>query len=130
VYNFYLEDFENEIKGKSQFFSFLCSSRIGMAFRSMIDLGRFRKFRETRLAVIKEQIRSIALAKDTVIPAKGIVKTLNYNSSGADHRIQVTDFPFPYTHENPFPVYNTPLSMKVDESFERLFNAASLFLSC
>jgi Family of unknown function (DUF6051) len=130
VYNFYLGDFENEIKGRSQFFSFLCSSRIGMAFRSMIDTGRFRKFRETRLAAIKEQIRSIALVKDAVIPAKGIVKTLNYKTSESDNRIQVTDFPFPYTHENPFPVFDTSLSFEVDRSFERLFTAASLFLEC
>lgn len=130
VYNFYLEDFENEIRGKSQFFNFLCSSRIGMAFRSMIDFARFRKFRETRLAALKEQIRSVALVRDTVIPASGIVKTLNYRTSAPDDRIRITDFPFPYSHENPFPVFDTSLSIKVDNSFERLFTAASSFLNC
>ncbi|MGD0340310.1 MAG: DUF6051 family protein [Bacteroidales bacterium] len=129
VFNFYLDDFENEIKGKGQFFDFLSSSRIGMAFRSMIDLGRFRKFRETRLAALKEQIRSIALMKDAVIPAKGIVKTLNYKSSVSDNRIMVTDFPFPYTHENPFPVLGSSFSQKVDMAFERVFTAAGLFLA-
>ncbi len=130
VFNFYLDDFENEIKGKSQFFDFLSSSRIGMAFRSMIDFSRFRKFRETRLTALKEQIRSIGLAKDKVIPADGIVKTLNYNIAGSDERNLITDFPFPYTHENPFPVFNNSLSTQVDSSFERLFSAASLFLAC
>jgi hypothetical protein len=130
VYNFYLGDFENEIKGKSQFFSFLCSSRIGMAFRSMIDIARFRKFRETRLAAIKGQIRSIALIRDSVIPANGIVKTLNFKTSKPDDRILITDFPFPYTHENPFPIFDTSLSVEVDRSFENLFTSASLFLGC
>jgi hypothetical protein len=129
VFNFYLEDFENEIKGKSQFFDFLSSSRIGMAFRSMIDFSRFRLFRETRLATLKEQIRSIGLAKDAVIPAEGIIKTLNYKEAESNERNRITDFPFPYTHENPFPVFNNPLSIKVDSSFERLFSAASLFLT-
>jgi pimeloyl-ACP methyl ester carboxylesterase len=129
VFNFYLEDFENEIKVKSQFFDFISSSRIGMAFRSMIDLGRFRKFRETRLASLKEQIRSIALVKDEVIPANGIVNTLNYKSSTSDERVQVTDFPFPYTHENPFPLFGSALSNSVDNAFDRIFSSAALFLA-
>jgi hypothetical protein len=129
VFNFYLDDFENEIKVKSQFFDYVSSSRVGMAFRSMIDLGRFRKFRETRLASLKEQIHSIALVKDGVIPAKGIVKTLNYKSSISDERVQVTDFPFPYTHENPFPLFGSALSDSVDKAFERIFSSAAVFLA-
>jgi hypothetical protein len=129
VYNFYLEDFENEIRSKSPLFTFLCSSRIGMAFRSMIDTSRFRKFRETRLAALKEQIRSISLIKDAVIPSKGIIKTLNFKTLLPDKRVLVTDFPFPYTHENPFPVLNSPLSIEVDRSFENIFRSASLYLS-
>jgi hypothetical protein len=130
VYNFYLQDFEKEIKEKSQFSSFLRSSKLGMAFRSMIDTSRFRKFRETRLASLKEQIRSIALIKDAVIPSKGIIKTLNFKTLMPDKRNQITDFPFPYTHENPFPIFDAPLSLKVDISFDYLFTEASLFLSC
>jgi hypothetical protein len=129
VFNFYLEDFENEIKVKSQFFDFISSSRIGMAFRSMIDLGRFRKFRETRLASLKEQIRSIALVKDEVIPANGIVNTLNFKSSISDERVQIIDFPFPYTHENPFPIFGSALSNSVDNAFDRIFSSAALFLA-
>ncbi len=129
VYSFYLQDFENEIRKKSQFSSFLRTSRLGMAFRSMIDTGRFRKFRETRLASLKEQIKSIALMKDAVIPPKGIIRTLNFKTLMPDRRIQLTDFPFPYTHENPFPVFDIPLSLMVDISFDSLFTEASLFLN-
>ena len=129
VFNFYLEDFEKEIKGKSPLVDFLCSSRIGMAFRSMIDLGRFRKFRENRLTGLKDQIRSIALLKDAIIPADGIVKTLNYKSQSLSSSVEVTDFPYPYTHENPFPLFNSILSHSVDSAFERLFAAAGLFLA-
>jgi hypothetical protein len=129
VFNFYLEDFEKEIKGKSPLVDFLCSSRIGMAFRSMIDLGRFRKFRENRLTGLKDQIRSIALLKDAIIPADGIVKTLNYKSQSLSSSVELTDFPYPYTHENPFPLFNSILSHSVDSAFERLFAAAGLFLA-
>jgi len=129
VFTFYLEDFEKEIKGKSPLVDFLCSSRIGMAFRSMIDLGRFRKFRENRLTGLKDQIRSIALLKDAIIPADGIVKTLNYKSQSLSSSVEVTDFPYPYTHENPFPLFDSILSHSVDSAFERLFAAAGLFLA-
>jgi hypothetical protein len=101
-----------------------------MAFRSMIDTGRFRRFREARLSAIKEQIRSIALIKDSVIPYNGIIKTLNFKQTKSDDSLLITDFPFPYTHENPFPVLAAPLSQKVDRAFESLFGSASLFLSC
>jgi hypothetical protein len=128
VFNFYLDDFENEIKDKSPFLDYLFSSRIGMAFRSMIDLGRFRRFREARLSALKEQILSIALKKDAVIPADGIVKTLNYSTNNLSCKVDVIDFPYPCTHENPFPVFDMPLSNKVDCNFDRLFTIASSFL--
>jgi hypothetical protein len=129
VYSFYMTDFEEKIKGKSPVVDYLCNSQIGMAFRSMIDLERFRKFRENVLSRVKEQTRSIALSKDSVIPAKGIVKTMNWKTRDKHNPAHIWDFPFPYTHENPFPIFDTPQSLLVDKSFDRLFSAASLFLA-
>jgi hypothetical protein len=129
LFNFYLKDFENEIKEKNTFLDFLVSSKLGMAFRSMIDLGRFRKFRENRLSSLKGQIRSIVLLNDKVIPAPGIVKTLDYNPDSSNEKVIVTDFPFPYTHENPFPVLARELSSKVDSCFDYVFSQAGLFLA-
>src|SRR5450756_1922395 len=45
VYSFYLNDFEKTLTGKSPLADFMRSSQIGMAFRSMIDLERFKTFR-------------------------------------------------------------------------------------
>src|SRR5665647_523911 len=42
VYNYYLNDFEKTLTGKSPLVEFLRSNQIGMAFRSMIDLGRLK----------------------------------------------------------------------------------------
>ena len=127
VYNFYLHDFENTITVKSPLSDFLNASQVGMAFRSMIDLGRFRVFRENMLRKLKDQIHTITLSKDSVIPAAGVVSTLskfhNRNS------LKVWDFPFNYLHENPFPVLESPLSGKVDYWFERVFAEAALFLA-
>ena len=127
VYNFYLNDFEKTLTGKSPLVDFLLTSQIGMAFRSMIDLGRLKTFRENILTKLHDQIHSISLTKDSVIPCKGVVSTLN-NLNKKDI-VDVWDFPYTYTHENPFPIFDFPLSKKVDYWFEKVFSEASLFLA-
>jgi hypothetical protein len=127
VYNYYLHDFEKTLTGKSPLINFLCSSPIGMAFRSMIDIGRFKSFRENLLSKLREQIHTVTLSKDSIIPSRGVVATLG-NFSSRDN-LKVWDFPFNYTHENPFPVLDSTLSKKVDYWFERLFSEAALFLA-
>jgi hypothetical protein len=126
VYNYYLNDFEETLIGKSPLVDFLRSSQIGMAFRAMIDLGRLKTFRENIFKNLKGQIRSLSLLKDTVIPSKGVISTLS-NPNMYD-LVDIWDFPYTYSHENPFPVFNTALSEKVDYWFERVFSEASLFL--
>ena len=97
-----------------------------MAFRSMIDLGRLKTFRENILRKLRDQIRSVSLLKDTVIPSKGVVATLgNINKNKI---VDVWDFPYNYYHENPFPILEFPLSGKVDYWFERVFSEAASFL--
>jgi hypothetical protein len=127
VYNYYLNDFEQTITGDSPLVNFLRSSQVGMAFRSMIDLGRLKLFRENILKHLKDQIHSISLSKDSVIPCKGVIATL----AGSKKRdiVDVWDFPYIYSHENPFPVLETPLSKQVDYWFEKVFTEAALFLA-
>ena len=127
VYSFYLNDFEKTLTGKSPLADFMRSSQIGMAFRSMIDLGRFKTFRENILDKLRDQIYSISLLKDSVIPSKGVISTL----SGADKKdiVDIWDFPYTYTHENPFPLLDITLSKKVDYWFERVFSEATMFLA-
>jgi hypothetical protein len=127
VYNYYLNDFEETITGKSLLVDFLRSSHLGLAFRSMIDLGRFKTFRENMLKKLREQISTISLSKDTIIPSPGVVATLGKYSDKKN--LRVWDFPFSYSHENPFPVLNSPLSGAIDYWFERVFSEAALFLA-
>jgi hypothetical protein len=127
VYNYYLFDFEKTLTGKSKLVEFLNTSQIGMAFRSMIDLERFKIFRENILKNLKEQIHSLSLIKDSVIPTKGVISTLR--ATGKKNIVDIWDFPYAYSHENPFPVLDSPLSEKVDYWFEKVFAEASLFLA-
>lgn len=127
VYNYFLYDFEATITGNSPLVDFLCSTQLGMAFRSMIDLGRFKAFRENILKKLRDQINTITLSGDAIIPSRGIVGTLGNFSN--KQNLKVWDFPFNYSHENPFPVLDSPLIKKVDYWFERLFAEAALFLA-
>ena len=127
VYNFYLNDFEETLIGKSPLVDFLQSSQIGMAFRAMIDIGRLKAFRENILRNLRGQIHSISLLKDSVIPSKGVVSTLG-NSDTTDI-VDIWDFPYTYSHENPFPIFDSSHSKKVDYWFERVFSEATLFLA-
>jgi hypothetical protein len=127
LYNYYLNDFEKSITGKSPLVEFLRSSQIGMAFRSMIDLGRLKTFREPILKKLSSQIRTITLLKDTVIPSEGVLATLG--NKGKKRNVDVWDFPYVYSHENPFPILDLPLSKKVDYCFDSVFSEARAFLS-
>ena len=126
IYSFYLNDFEESIKGSSQINDFFRTSDLGLSFRAMIDLGRLKSFREKVFRRLKGQIHSITLLKDKVIPAPGIVATLN--STGKTNNVNIWDFPYEYSHENPFPILKTELSEKVDFWFERVFSEAQSFL--
>jgi hypothetical protein len=126
VYKYYLFEFEKSLKEKNPLAEFLGTNQIGMAFRSMIDLGRFKNFRESLLTKLRNQIHSVTLSKDTVIPSKGVVATLNTESN--NNVAEVWDFPYAYCHENPFPVFSSPQSDDVDSCFEKVFNKAKEFL--
>jgi len=128
IYSYYLNDFESNINHKNPLSEFLRTTQIGMAFRSMIDLGRFRIFRENILGKLRDQIRSIALKKDIVIPANGIVNTLTSWTGRKNSQVEIWDFPYPYSHENPFPVLSDGPSSEVDRCFSRLLSEAGSFL--
>lgn len=128
IYEFYMKDFEKEIKNRHSVYGFISESQLGMAFRSMIDFSMFRSFRENFLGRIRERVRSIALAKDNVIPSEGILKTINHHDN-KNCPVEVWDLPFSYSHENPFPVLDSSHSGMVDHWFNRIFGEACMFLA-
>lgn len=128
VYNYYLNDFEKSIKVKSTLSDFFHLDQLGLVFRSMIDIDRFRTFREEILRKLKGQIYSISLMKDTVIPAAGILATLSTWNNEMRNVAEIKDFPYQYTHENPFPVLDSPACKQVDNCFYKIFSAAQAYL--
>ncbi len=96
------------------------------AFLQMISPERFRTEREKFFARFKERIRGIALSNDLVIPYHGVLEALGRKN--AESTIQLLDFPFPYTHENPFP-YTSKDSTSLNNAFTNVFSRAAEFLA-
>lgn len=95
------------------------------AFLQMISPERFRSEREKFFTRLKEKIRGIALSNDLVIPYHGVLEALGRKT--AESAIQLLDFPFPYTHENPFP-HNSKDTTSVNNAFTHVFSQAAEFL--
>lgn len=93
------------------------------AFQSMISPESNQAFRENFFLKVKKQIQAISLKKDIVIPTMGIIRALGKSSGDI---LQEIDFPFPYTHQIPFPSKTDP--KQLSGSFLNVFNRAASFL--
>ena len=73
---YYEHEFEDKLKKPGITFDFFNESRLGLAFRSMIALNRYRKSRESVFREISDQIYAVTLKEDKVIPADKIYENL------------------------------------------------------
>jgi hypothetical protein len=96
-------------------------------FSLMINSQLNAPVRRSHLLRIRNRIRAITLAADKVIPTASVVTTVN--NSGTLHPTLDTElhFPFPYSHETPFPV-STQHQISVDQAFDETFQFAADFL--
>lgn len=99
----------------------------GVTFRMMLNYNKMKDAREIRFMQLNKQIYAIGLKKDTVIHPHEIMNTLKGSERSIPIRVKVLDFPYKYTHENPFPV-NEKIADHVDEAFQKVFRLASRFL--
>lgn len=118
---YYLRAFQREIKKQSPMAEYICNQPGGQAFRAMINATDFTRWREDAFKKIGKRIHAIGLAKDKVIPAKNISEIL------APEQTEIMDFPFDYTHENPFPLKGD-LEI-VNKAFDDIFEKAMAYLA-
>jgi hypothetical protein len=118
------------IKGKINIDQLSSFNNLWSAFISMLSLNRFQALREFAFHRLRHQISAIGLSKDQVIPARSILQTL---SGGTKKRnripMSILDFPYPYSHENPFPTGNPVFRAQVNQAFHQVFSRAAKFLS-
>jgi hypothetical protein len=96
------------------------------AFFRMILPSRQKTERENFFSQIRSRIAGIALEKDTVIPYHGVCEALGTETTKS--AITLLDFPFPYTHENPFP-QQTKDQVSLNNAFNQIFSRAVEFFA-
>lgn len=127
IASYYNNEFEAEAARQTRLGEFIRDNKIALAFRSMLNADRLKDFRYEMLSKIKGQVSAISLLKDRVISPVGISSF--FRSIGSKN-IEMVDFAFPYSHEQPFPIIGKPaISTAVDGGFKHVFRRAASFLA-
>jgi hypothetical protein len=103
-----------------------CRDNAFNAFFRMIIPERNQREREEMFSHMGNRINGIALANDQVIPYHGVEQAMG--SEQAKNTIQLLDFSYPYTHENPFPIHLKEIP-DVNSAFTTIFSRAVEFLT-
>ncbi len=129
LYSFFLEHLENYLKRDERLAHYFGESHPeGLVFRSMIDYNKMMDFREEKLREISDKVMAVALKQDSVVPSYEVVNTLKGRERDIPIPVEVLDFPYRYSHENPFPVSEKHAGA-VNREFDRIFRTAADFLS-
>lgn len=126
IFSYYNDEFEKESARQTGLGQFISENRFALAFRSMVNVGRLTDFRCDMLTKLKGQIYGVSLLTDKVISPIGISSF--FRSIGSKN-IEMVDFTFPHSHEQPFPIVGRPiLNDAVDGGFKHVFKRAANFL--
>lgn len=101
------------------------SDDLEKAFKSMIRAEEMPAYRENFFHRACDRIRTISLKQDLVMPTHGVIKALGKASGKI---LKELDFPFPYSHQKPFPVGSRTEPTLIDEAFQSVFRPAAEFL--
>jgi len=116
LFDYYMTDFAVEAKLKSVI------DKGFESFYSMISPERNKEERESFFKRLGNRISGISLTRDTVIPYQGVVEALGTDT--ASTHIDLQDFSYSYTHENPFPTGLGINMEEVNRSFNHVFSKA------
>lgn len=128
LYSFFLEHLDSYMKSDARLSHYFSESHPeGMVFKSLIDYNKMIDFREEKLQQISDRLMAVVLKQDTVVPYYEVLNTLQGTARDIPVQVKILDFPFPYTHENPFPLHDR-YKHEVIEKFEEVFGMATDFL--
>lgn len=97
-------------------------------FKSLLSQYGLRNIREERLLELKDRIFAVSLIKDKVVPPESVINTLNGSNKKIPIRTMITDFPYSYSHEIPFPADKEQREI-VNINFNNIFELASNYLN-
>ena len=127
LYSYMIEHLDSHLKNDEKLRYYLSERPEGLSFRSMMNYGVMSDLREERLRDISDRLLAVGLKQDTVVPPYEIANTLQGKYRDIPARVDVLDLPYPYKHEDPFPVLQKT-SDEVDEGFRNVFDLIGKFL--
>ncbi len=121
LFQYYLNDFNSDIQFNST------RDKVYNSFNCMISSDRDKDARISFFNNLGSRLKGISLLQDKVMPYNGVIEAME--GACATSRIELQDFSFAYSHENPFPVGKNIDELAVDTSFTSVFSEAAQFLS-
>ncbi|MDR2130619.1 MAG: DUF6051 family protein [Odoribacteraceae bacterium] len=118
VRSFYTNEFLATARGEGD--------RFEKAFKAMILPRVSRAYREAFFERASERVRVVTLKNDSVMPTPGAREAVGERLAGS--LVEELDFPFPYSHQHPFPVNDRVDPGLVHRAFESLFQRVAGFL--
>jgi len=128
LYSYIIEHLENHLKRDEWLRHFLTENHPeGVSFRAMLNYNLLRGERESMLREISGRVFALALERDIVAPPYEVVNTLKGINRDIPIDVEVMDFSYPYSHENPFPLVKEHRDA-VSSEFNRVFERIARFL--
>jgi hypothetical protein len=90
------------------------------AFHAMLTERNQQAKRQNFFRNMRNRLGGVSLALDKVIPYQGIVEALGHEC--ASDKLMLLDFPYEYSHENPFPVRTSIPQNLINQSFLKVFD--------
>ena len=128
LYSYIIEHIDSHIKKDEKLKRYLCERPEGISFRSMLNYSVMSDLREERLHAIGRRLLVLTLKQDIVAPPYEVINTLQGKYRDIPVKVDVLDLPYPYKHEDPFPVLENN-SDEIDVGFQRVFDPICKFLS-
>jgi hypothetical protein len=127
LYSYMVEHLESHIKRDEVLRHYLQTQPEGKNLRNMLNYNLLTKEREGIFRNISHRFYAIALEKDGIVPACEVINTLQGVHRNIPIRVEVLDYPYEYTHENPFPSL-PEIADEVDKQFRLTFDKICDFL--
>lgn len=127
LYSFVVEHLKSHMRRDRKLYDYMNREPEGINFQCMLNYKMFTAYRENLFRKMSERFYSIVLQKDEVVPPYEVINTLQGVSRDIPIKIDVLDYPYRYTHENPFPV-NEKDKDEIDYQFKITFDKIGDFL--
>ena len=124
LYAFFVEQLDGECLRDPRLAHYFEVHPGGRYFRALLANRTLKDVREARLRELGGRIAALALEQDVVLPPSEVIATLQGDARTIPISVAVRDFPYPYTHESPFPRV-TRYAPEIDRAFDEMLERAA-----